>query len=221
MLDCIRAVRRGFSRPGRAAPHNAVARRGERLTRGTAWGGQGVSRRNFWLLALALLMGGCARLPVEPEAADFRIEGKVGVVEGARAFSARFSWRQTGTYYDIRLWGPLGQAATRLRGDSNHVEVVGKNGTPILAGDPQSVMRQRLGWSLPLPVLRWWMSGRPVPEGIVEGAETDEQGRLTGFRQLGWQVRYDRFEASGEPPMPTRISAERPGYRIRLTILTR
>ena len=164
---------------------------------------------------------------MEPERADFRLQGKVAVVEGEeegegkRNFSARFAWRQTGDRYDIRLWGPLGQGATRLRGDSHRIEVTGGNAGAGLSGDPRSVMRQRLGWSLPLEVLPWWLSGRPSPGGPVQGTEHDDEGRLTAFRQLGWQVRYDRFDARGDPSAPGRITAARPGYLVRVTISTR
>lgn len=178
-------------------------------------------RLNLRLLAMLVLFTGCAQLPVETGPADFRFEGKVGVVEGERSHAARFVWRQTGDRYDIVLWGPLGQGSTRLRGDPHMIEITGRHAEPALSGDPGRVMHQRLGWSLPLAVLPWWMSGRPAPDGPVDAAEHDDEGRLAAFRQLGWQVGYDRYDASGDPPAPSRITAERPGYRIRVTILSR
>ena len=173
------------------------------------------------MLAVLALSTGCAQLPVETGPADFRFEGKVGVVEGERSHAARFIWRQTGERYDVVLWGPLGQGGTRLRGDPHLIEITGRNAEPALSGDPRQVMRQRLGWSLPLAVLPWWMSGRPAPDASVDAAEHDDEGRLTAFRQLGWQVSYDRFDTGEDPPAPVRITAERPGYRIRVTILSR
>ena len=170
---------------------------------------------------VALAMAGCAQLPVEPETSGFAVAGKLSVVEHGQAYSARFRWRQASERYDIVLWGPLGQGGTRLRGDAHHLEIVGRNGKPILAGNPESVMRQRLGWALPLAVLPWWLSGRPAPDAAVQDAQTDRDGRFTAFHQLGWQVRYDRFETTGTPPPPSRITAERPGYRIRIAISTR
>ena len=172
------------------------------------------------LLALTVIAG-CAQIPVETGPADFRVQGKVGVVEGERSYAARFIWRQTGNRYDIVLWGPLGQGSTRLRGDPGRIEVTGSRVGPALSGDPRQVMRQRLGWSLPLEVLPWWISGRPAPAGPVESSERDGEGRLTAFRQLGWQVNYDRFDAVGDASGPGRITAGRPGYRVRITILNR
>ena len=183
--------------------------------------GQGVCWRDIRLLTALMLIAGCAGVPVTPDGADFRVAGKVGVVEGDRAFSARFHWAQTGARYDIALWGPLGQGSTRLRGDSQRVEIIGKGGQPVLAGHPETVMRQRLGWSLPLAVLPWWMSGQPAAGSDVEAPERDGAGRLIAFQQLGWQVRYDRFDGSTESALPSGITAARPGYRIRLTILSR
>ena len=182
--------------------------------------------RGLAALSPLLLWAGCAQLPVETGPADFLIEGKVGVVEGElegekRSYSARFTWRQTADRYDILLWGPLGQGGTRLRGNAGHVEISGRDGDPTLAGDPHLVMRQRLGWSLPLGVLPWWLSGSPAPEGLVTAAEHDAEGRLTAFSQLGWRVGYDRFDASGALSRPLRITAERSGYRVRVAIISR
>ncbi len=177
--------------------------------------------RRFGLLIPILVWAGCAQLPVESESADFRMEGKVGVVEGKRSYSARFIWRQSAERYDIYLWGPLGQGGTRLRGNPERIEISGRKGEPALVGDPRRVMRERLGWSLPLAVLPWWMTGRPAPDVPVADSEYDAEGRLVEFLQLDWQVAYDRFDAQGAASQPRRITAERPGYRIRVTVSNR
>ena len=97
------------------------------------------------LLAALLLSTGCAQLPVETGPADFRVEGKVGVLEGERSHAARFVWRQTGDRYDIVLWGPLGQGSTRLRGDSDRIEITGRSAGTTLSGEPGTVMRRAAG----------------------------------------------------------------------------
>ena len=182
-----------------------------------AWRG---ARAGFvWLLTLLALCAGCARLPVVPETVDFSIEGKIGLVEDKQRHAGRFSWRQTGDQYDVLLWGPFGQGGTRLRGHAEHVEITGGGGVPPLSGHPRTVMRQRLGWDLPLAMLPWWLLGQPMPSGGVTSAETDSEGRLIAFRQFGWQVRYEQFRVEEDPRQPSRIVAQRPGYRINLVIL--
>ncbi len=170
---------------------------------------------------LLVLGTGCARLPVPPQQADFRLEGKIGVVAGKRRQAGRFIWRQTADRYDIVLWGPLGQGSTRLRGDSGHVEITTGAGASVLSGPPDTVLRQQLGWSLPLAMLPWWLLGQPIPEAAVMHSETDVAGRLIAFRQFGWRIRYAEFDVESQPPQPRRITAERPGYRISLAMLRR
>lgn len=67
------------------------------------------------IFPLYCLLAGCVSAPVAPPAADFWIQGKIGVVEGGEAFSARFVWAGRGEAFNIDLWGPLGQGHTRLR----------------------------------------------------------------------------------------------------------
>ena len=167
------------------------------------------------------MLAACAQLPVVPQTGDFRVEGKVAIVEGQRRHTARFIWQQTADQYDVLLWGPLGQGNTRLRGHAEHVEITAGGQSTALSGHPDTVMRQQLGWSLPLAMLRWWLTGQPMPAEGVAAIVTDAEGRLVAFRQFGWRIRYENFDIEGQPPQPLRISAERPGYRIDLVVLRR
>ena len=172
-------------------------------------GARAVCRRNLWLATTLVLIAGCAGAPVVPEAADFRVLGKIGVVEGARAFSARFNWAQTGARYDIALWGPLGQGSTRLRGDSEQVEIVGKGGRPVLTGHPETVMRRRLGWSLPLAVLPWWMSGQPAPEVTSRSPRGTGRGACAPSNSL--VGRFAMTASTGAQSQPCRAASARQG----------
>ena len=168
-----------------------------------------------WLLA------GCASAPQPSLSADFSIKGKIGVVDRQEAWSARFVWRQFGERFEIDLWGPLGQGQTRLRGGRNELEIVDAGGRVLASGNPQALMRERLGWSLPLGLLLDWVQGRPSVQAAVTRPARDPQGRLTDFHQLGWQVRFDRARQTPANAPPHRITAERPGYRVRVVISDR
>ena len=175
---------------------------------------------NMFLLVVVTL-GGCATVHRAPDGADFWVTGKVGVREGSENYSARFSWHQSGPHYEIGLWGPLGQGRTYLKGDANYLEIVGANGDLVLAGHPETVMYEHLNWSLPLDVLPFWMQGRPSPAAAVEDRVNDDGGRLTGFKQLGWEVSYDRYHDDSRASLPGRITARKPGYRVRLVVSQR
>ena len=178
--------------------------------------------RKLFLAALPLLVAGCAGVPVVQEGGGargegFQVQGQLAVQAGRRAFSARFHWRQTGERYDIEVWGALGQGRTRLLGDAQRMQVIGPQGA-IAAGPPEEVMQAQLGWRLPLAALPHWIQGRPAPARPVQAREWDAQGRLTAFRQLGWKVHCDRFRKALSEPLPGLVTAQRPGYRVRVAV---
>ena len=168
-----------------------------------------------WLLA------GCVSVPPTPSDADFSIKGTIGVVEGSDSWSARFAWRQFGDRFEIDLWGPLGQGQTRLRGTPDRLEVTVGDGDVQTAGNPEALMLAELGWSLPLNLLLDWLQGRPSAEAPVVDASRDPTGNLTDFRQLGWQVHFDRAKEAPTDALPRRITAEKPGYRVRVVTSSR
>ncbi len=156
-----------------------------------------------------------------PPGADFTIKGKIGVVEGADSWSARFIWRQSGERFEIDLWGPLGQGQSRLRGTPDRLEIIDADGDVRTSGSPEALMLAELGWSLPLRLLLDWLQGRPAPQVPVADAIRDPEGNLTGFQQLGWQVRFERARKAPEDAPPRRITAQKPGYRVRVVISER
>ena len=169
----------------------------------------------FWLLA------GCVSIPPPSPGTDFSTKGKIGVVDGGDSWSARFVWRQSGERFEIDLWGPLGQGQTRLRGTPERLEINDAQGGVRTSGSPEALMLAELGWSLPLSLLLDWLRGQPSPEAPVADAIHDPSGRLTDFRQLGWQVRFDRAGQASDDAPPRRITAKKPGYRVRVVISDR
>jgi outer membrane lipoprotein LolB len=185
---------------------------------------------NAFLLAL---LAGCTVLPRhQPEEGGFALRGNLGVVQDQESFSARFFWRQDGTRFLIDLWGPLGQGRIALEGNERRLQLR-QGDTLISEGAPDLVMRQHLGWSLPLSVLPQWVQGRPADGLEVLDAQYDEAGRLTSFSQLDWRVELERYQqvgtaapddpeaANGPRPgdfLPHRVTASRASYRVRLAV---
>ena len=122
----------------------------------------------------------------------------------------------------MELWGPLGQGRVRLQGDSERLAIVDGRGRVVGEGTPDAVMREQLGWTLPLAALTHWARGTPVPDYLVSAQLRDVQGRLVGFEQLGWVITCDDHQLVAAGPdavwLPARLIAQRPGYRVRLVV---
>ncbi|MEM7217151.1 MAG: lipoprotein insertase outer membrane protein LolB [Pseudomonadota bacterium] len=177
-------------------------------------------------LCCALMVAGCVGpegLGIPPEAASAEARGKLGVrpadpALGPRPFSANFRWREDRRRFDFELWGPFGQGRVQIVGDARRVTVFDARGERVSGGDPEALLQNLLGWSVPLEVLPRWLRGQPADEPAFSGESRDADGRLTGFEQAGWQLQFDRY---GRLPdrRPGRIRAA--NEQLRLTLFVR
>ena len=170
-----------------------------------------------------LLSAGCASVPEVPSAPErFALKGKVAVREGNEHFTANLLWHQRSDGFEIDLWGPLGQGRMQIVKKEAQIQIRDGRGELLTAGDPERVMRQQLGWALPLEVLPAWVQGRLLAEVGAEALTEDEAGRLQSFRQLDWQVRLERYQTvsgtAGSRDLPTRVTAENERTRLRLVV---
>ena len=170
-----------------------------------------------------LLQSGCASQGGPPgESAEFAVRGKVSVTQDGERFSARFLWEQQKNGFVIELWGPLGQGRVRLEGDVNRLAIVDARGKTLTEGPAQAVMREHLGWTLPLGALIYWIRGEPTPELPVMSQRRSAEDVLMGFEQIGWTITCDDHrlvETTVQPrELPGKITAQRLGYRVSLII---
>ena len=83
---------------------------------------------------------------------------------------------------------------------------------PLTADSPEQLLERELGWHLPVAPLRDWLQGRPMDADTA--IEHDAEGRVTGFEEQGWTITFRDFRDG----RPTRISARKPPYQVRLAI---
>lgn len=177
------------------------------------------------LLALSFWLVGCQSTgdsgPGRSAAGsgDFETLGKLALRGPNESLSVRFRWQQTGESYDLELWGPFGQGRTRLVGDAEQMAVLDGQGQVLSQGLPDVVVRQQIGWDLPLLALVSWAQGKPTDRAPVSEVSRDDQGRYVGFVQENWRIQYlayyDPKLGRSEPP------SERPkGGRPKTMALT-
>ena len=168
-----------------------------------------------YLLAL-LLLGGCTLFAPQPQKdVSWRIEGKIGVKIDKKGSSARFWWQQRANTIEIEVWGPLGQGRTRFTGMAEDLMVT--QGDKILAQGPAAqVMQHYLGWYLPVHVMSDWVFGQPSADFGVSGTKINNQGQITAFRQLGWQVECSDFRPFDTVQYPRKLRIAKENTQITL-----
>ncbi|MDX1653968.1 MAG: lipoprotein insertase outer membrane protein LolB [Candidatus Competibacteraceae bacterium] len=181
------------------------------------------------LAAVGLLLAGCT-LPTRPLAEgpwesrrmalaaleDWRLDGRIGVIQGEEGWHGSLQWVQQGGHYRIDLIGPLGQGRAQIRGDPDGVLLQTAEGSAS-AEDPGRLVEQALGVDIPVVGLRYWVRGLPAP-GQVDDLQGDKQGRLTRLEQDGWVIEYPRYQSVDGLELPASIRARRDDVQVKLAV---
>ncbi len=150
-------------------------------------------------------------------AVHWSLEGRLGVSDGRDGGSGSFSWIQDGERYEFVLRAPVTGKSFRLSGDAREALLEGLDGGPLRGADAEALMRKALGWEVPLRELRAWVLGLRADGGPAQirfGAN-----RLPSLlQQDGWSVDYRAWDEARDPPLPTKVYAARPPYKVRLSI---
>lgn len=182
--------------------------------------------------ALLTTLAGCAVSPPAPEAdpalweqhrsaasriTQWQLDGRIALRRSDEGWHADLHWQQRDEKFEVRLSGPLGQGGAHLQGDETGVALTLSDRSTYHAADPEELMRQRLGWAVPVQGLRYWVRGLPVP-GIAETHRLDERGRLRELAQDGWHVRFARYDESAAVALPARLELTRGDLHVKLVV---
>ncbi len=145
------------------------------------------------------------------------LQGRLGVSNGSDGGSGNFSWSQDGEHYEFVLRAPVTGKSFRLSGDNRGALMEGLDGGPIRGRDAESLMHRALGWDVPLRELRAWVLGLRADGGPAEltfGADRLPASLL----QDGWSVDYREWDTGHQPPLPKKLYAAKPPYKVKLVI---
>jgi outer membrane lipoprotein LolB len=150
--------------------------------------------------------------------AGWQLAGRLAVRTQDEGFSANLRWLQNRAGYLLRLSGPLGQDTYELRGAADGVTLLTADNRLLTATDPERLMQENLGWSVPLSGLKYWVRGIPGPDFTTEDLEVDERGLLVRLRQAGWRVAVEEYLHAGGIDLPRRLTLENDRFRLKLVI---
>ena len=184
--------------------------------------------------AAVLLLSACARTPQPPVIADNRsafwtqhqhqaatlsrwnIMGKLGIRTAQQSNSARINWQQLDTAFDIHITSLLGQGVATLTGTTGdtHIKLAGQG--EFNSSNPEALLLQQLGWTLPIAALNYWVRGIPAPDNETF-YQLNEQGLLDTMQQVGWHLSFSRYQTLDSHTLPSKIRLQR--GEITLTLL--
>lgn len=180
-------------------------------------------RAGLGLLAASLLTG-CALLEMPEEAGvedpgqvrlweehrrsvadldDWGLRGRFGLQWDDGQVQGRLQWRQTGADFELRLSGPFGLNPVHVNGNLQTGQATLYDGEESIQGEIEEVMRDRLGFVLPLAELVNLVRGIPISDSSE--VVLDGKARATRILQGGWKIDYRDYSCCEEPTLPGRV----------------
>ena len=144
------------------------------------------------------------------------INARIGVSNGKDGGSGDLVWTQNGDRYEFTVHAPVTGRTWKLSGDAHSAVLEGVDAQPESDTDPERLLRERLGWDVPLAQLSAWVRGmRAVGPANVE---YDAQNLPALIEQSGWKVEYREWLSDRDPPIPRKLFAARGNARVRVAI---
>lgn len=172
----------------------------------------------------ALVLAGCATVPgggagpgapADPEQlSQWMARGRIALTAHGEGGSGAFVWQQRSERTELSVRGPFGAGGLSVVTDGESLELDDGSGRAIDGERARIALEERLGASLPLAELRYWLLGVPAPSAPVQRAT----GAVPGFTQAGWVVEYPAYRSAGPWSLPARLTATTANARVRLVI---
>ena len=192
--------------------------------------GWATGTRMLAALTCLVLLGGCVHLRTAEDGLSYadrrsrllaqdnwRMNGRIVVNAGERAFQGRFRWRQTAGEVELSISNPLGMSVLQVRGPLDRLTVRAGGETRELA-DPETELSELLGWWLPVRSLSAWLLGYPDPEFGAEQELGSTSAALETLDQRLWQLHYESYQLQEGLLLPRRIDLAHGELELRVIV---
>jgi outer membrane lipoprotein LolB len=180
-----------------------------------------------YALLIAAGLSGCAPFmgdavaPRLPEAQQqlyrinaWKLEGRIAVKAGNEGWNANLFWEHEDGQDRLRIYGPFSQGAVSIIVQSDLVYINEGNGVVSSSREPDALLKKKLGFTVPLRSMRYWVLGLPAPDTDYH-AQADGKG---GFEQQGWALDFTRFEHVGQFVMPQKMTIRGNAVSLKLVV---
>ncbi|CAI8866038.1 lipoprotein insertase outer membrane protein LolB [Methylocaldum szegediense] len=180
------------------------------------------------LVFLAVIaLAGCAVFEKEPPRPAFDpkaknydlkawlLEGRIGVQTANDAWQANLFWEHDADQDRLRVSGPFSQGMVSIILQKDLIYINEGGGVTELSRDPDAMLKERLGFIVPLSSLRYWIVGLPDPNHTYTPIY-NESGSLLGFRQAGWTLQFQNFMTVEDRIMPQKMAIQGKDVKLKL-----
>ncbi len=143
--------------------------------------------------------------------------GAFSITTPQEAQIANYTWKLTDqTHYTLHIASSLNLYQLHITQSGNTVTLVKDQKQPLTANNPEALMQQALGYSLPISNLYYWIRGLPAP-GTKQTTYND-YGLLTQLEQDGWTITFLNYTHQGNVDLPQLIRLTGHHLAIKLVI---
>lgn len=139
------------------------------------------------------------------------------VNEAEQAVHGNFVWRRKLGQWQLDLSTPLGTTLARVTVTPGGAALEQPNQMVRRASSASALVSRVFGAPVPLDAIEDWIEGRVV-EADVQDVTRDSLGRISGFSQAGWRVRFERYGERGPNLLGVSGRQGERDIQIRLTV---
>ena len=147
----------------------------------------------------------------------WRLEGRLALSSGKDGGSGSLKWDRNADVSQLNFRGTLGQGAWVLDVEPDHAVLELASGERWQASDVSTLVRENLGWDIPVTSLAWWVLGLSAP-GDFERRTLDEEGRIEFLSQHGWNIEFSRYREVGSYSLPGKVDARSPEQSVKFVM---
>lgn len=144
------------------------------------------------------------------------IDGAFSVSENNKTNLASYTWRQNNNRYQIAISSSLNLYSVKIYGKPGKVRLQEAQKKAISARSPEILMQKRLGFSLPLSDLSYWIRGLPAPGSNKKSF--DRYGHLSHLQQQGWSVQFSNYVQLAKADVPRTLKISGRGIKIKIVV---
>ncbi|MEE9425336.1 MAG: lipoprotein insertase outer membrane protein LolB [Methylococcales bacterium] len=148
---------------------------------------------------------------------DWCMAGRSAAKYAESGWQAGVNWCQSGNRTTLELSGPMRLGTVLLSYHLGELWIRESTDHLSITHQPKRLLRERLGFSVPLSALKFWLIGVAEP-GEIDYLKRDNNGRMRLFRQYGWLIKYDNYSLVNGSQLPGKIKLTKDAVSLKIVV---